>query len=89
MQKRKRVIGSIILCLYQKEVLRDNVKRSADLYRGLSTRDLRNIAYQSAGHYKLKFPQKWCETEMTGTDRLDTFLLERKSASIYTSFRGN
>jgi len=67
---------------HQEGMLRDYVKRAADLYYGLSTRDLRRLAYQCAVHYKLKFPQEWFKTEMAGTDWLNAFLKRNSSISI-------
>jgi hypothetical protein len=66
----------------QEEVIRYYVKRAADPYYGLSTRDLRRLAYQCAVHNKLKFPRKWCESETAGTYWLNAFLKINPSLSI-------
>ena len=72
----------------QEGKLADYIKYSADLYFGLSTRDVRKLAYQCAMHYQLKFPGSWTETEMAGVDWLNAFLERNSTLSIRPS-RGN
>lgn len=49
-------------------------KNSVDLYFGLSTKDLRKLAFQFANQNKLKYPQKWTQTGLASEDWLIAFL---------------
>jgi hypothetical protein len=64
------------------KILRDYVKRAANLYYGLSSRDLRTLTYQCAVYCKLKLPLALCETEMAGTVWLNAFLKISSTLSI-------
>lgn len=66
----------------EENILSDYVKHAANSFYGLSTRDLRRLAYQCAVHYNLKFPKNWCDNEMAGVDWLNAFLKRNPSLSI-------
>ena len=66
----------------QENILADYVKKCADLYYGLSTRDLRSLAFQCAVHYEIKFPPNWTEAQMASSDWLNAFLKRNPSLSI-------
>nr|XP_042911567.1 MFS-type transporter clz9-like [Parasteatoda tepidariorum] len=64
----------LILCKY--------VLDAADLYYGLTTKDVRKLAYQCAVTYQLKFPDNWSEFEMAGIDWLRGFLKRCPNLSL-------
>jgi hypothetical protein len=79
----KCVTDRIIGCLIRsRKKYSEIVRRVVDLYYCLPTRDLRRLSYQCSVHYKFIFPQKWCETEMADTVRLNAFLKINFSLAI-------
>ncbi|KAB0803453.1 hypothetical protein PPYR_00423 [Photinus pyralis] len=49
-------------------------EKTVDLYFGLTTRDLRKLAFQFASANRLNYPQKWNEVEHASEDWLCAFL---------------
>lgn len=66
----------------QELLLETYLKSAADLYYGLTTRDVRKLAFECARRYYLKMPSKWSEMELAGVDWLDGFMKRHRSLSI-------
>ncbi|XP_034093201.1 uncharacterized protein LOC117560459 [Gymnodraco acuticeps] len=63
-------------------ILRDYLMEAADLYYGLSSKEVRKFAYELAKNYECNFPQTWAGKEMAGADWLTTFLKRHPTLSI-------
>uniref|UniRef100_A0A667XLM7 HTH CENPB-type domain-containing protein n=1 Tax=Myripristis murdjan TaxID=586833 RepID=A0A667XLM7_9TELE len=71
--------------IFSDEVERELVKyliKSADIYYGLSTVEVRKLAYQLAVAHNIQVPQKWSEHQQAGCDWFSTFLKRHPSLSI-------
>nr|XP_033955950.1 mucin-2-like isoform X2 [Pseudochaenichthys georgianus] len=55
---------------------------AADLYYGLSSKEVPKYAYELAKNYECNFPQTWAEKERSGADWLTTFLKWHPTLSI-------
>ncbi|KAK1876561.1 Tigger transposable element-derived protein 6 [Dissostichus eleginoides] len=66
----------------QEMLLRDYLMEAADLYYGLSSKEVRKFAYELAKNYECNFSQTWAEKEMAGADWLTTFLKRHPTLSI-------
>uniref|UniRef100_A0A8C4RK86 HTH CENPB-type domain-containing protein n=1 Tax=Erpetoichthys calabaricus TaxID=27687 RepID=A0A8C4RK86_ERPCA len=58
------------------------LQRAADLYYGLSPKEVRRLAFQLASHYKCNFPSQWNEACMAGVDWFNGFLKRHPTLSI-------
>eukprot|EP00102_Acyrthosiphon_pisum_P013286 XP_008182808.1 PREDICTED: uncharacterized protein LOC103309352 [Acyrthosiphon pisum] len=63
-----------LLCQY--------IKNSADLYFGLTPRDIRQLAYQFAVRLGLNFPKSWEKSLIAGPDWFGYFLKRNSSLSL-------
>ena len=66
----------------QESELELNIKKAADIYFGLSPKDVRVCAFQCAKKFNIKMPSTREEKECTGSDWLNGFLKRRPSLSI-------
>ncbi|XP_043961462.1 uncharacterized protein LOC122824665 [Gambusia affinis] len=66
----------------QEEALADYLTQAADLYYGLTPREVRKFAYQLAVTYNIKHPQTWDEKQMAGPDWFTLFMKRNPSLSI-------
>jgi transposase len=73
-----------VFSVKHEQVLVEYCKTSAKLYYGLTTKDLRKLAYQFAVQNDLKFHEKWNETELASEDWLTAFLRRNPQLSLRT-----
>ncbi|KAL7852697.1 hypothetical protein SRHO_G00184820 [Serrasalmus rhombeus] len=66
----------------QETVLVDYLTQAADLYYGLTPREVRKFAYQLAVIYNIKHPQTWDEKQMAGPDWFTFFMKQKPSLSM-------
>uniref|UniRef100_A0A3B5KSA6 HTH psq-type domain-containing protein n=1 Tax=Xiphophorus couchianus TaxID=32473 RepID=A0A3B5KSA6_9TELE len=66
----------------QEEVLADYLTQAADLYYGLTPREVRKFAYLLAVTYNIKHPLTWDEKQMAGPDWFTLFMKRIPSLSI-------
>ena len=66
----------------QESELESYIKKAADIYFGLSPKDVQVSAFQCAKMFNLKMPSTWDEKECAGSDWLDGFLTRHPSLSI-------
>lgn len=59
-------------------------KMSVDLYFGLSTKDLRKLAFQFASQNHLSYPEKWDQVGLATEDWLAAFLRRNPDLSLRT-----
>ena len=62
--------------------LESYIKKAADIYFGLSPKDVRVLAFQCAKKFNIKMPSTWEEKECAGSDWLNGFLKRHPSLSI-------
>ncbi|XP_031328879.1 tigger transposable element-derived protein 6-like [Photinus pyralis] len=55
---------------------------ASKLYFGLTTKDLRKLAYEFAKHLKLNFPSKWEESQMASIDWYKAFMQRNPILSV-------
>ncbi|KAG5891824.1 hypothetical protein JTB14_035846 [Gonioctena quinquepunctata] len=58
----------------QENVLSDYLKQSAQIYFGLTPRNVRTLAYECAKQFNLKIPDSWGERKQPGADWFTSFL---------------
>ena len=58
------------------------LKRASDIYYGLSTTELRKLAYQFADHLKKQIPTAWKSKKIAGVDWLYSFMRRHRDLSI-------
>ena len=61
--------------------LESYIKKAADIYFGLSPKDVRVLAFQCAKNFNIKMPSTWEEKEFAGSDWLNGFLKRHPSLS--------
>ena len=66
----------------QESELESYIKKAADIYFGLSPKDVRVLAFQCAKKFNIKMPSTWEEKECAGSDWLNGFLKRHPSLSI-------
>ena len=66
----------------QESELESNIKKAADIYFGLSPKDVRVCAFQCAKKFNIKMPSTREEKECAGSDWLNGFLKRHPSLSI-------
>jgi len=59
-------------------------EKTVDLYFGLTTKDLRKLAFQFASANRLNYPQKWNEVEQASEDWLAAFLRRNPHLTLRT-----
>ena len=62
--------------------LESYIKKAADIYFGLSPKDVRVLAFQCAKKFIIRMPSTWEEKECAGSDWLNGFLKRHPSSSI-------
>ena len=62
----------------QESELESYIKKAADIYFGLSRKDVRVLAFQCAKKFNIKMPSTWEEKECAGSDWLNGFLKRQK-----------
>lgn len=60
------------------------IKEAADIYFGLTPKDVRKLAYQLAIKNQLQIPKNWAELQQAGPDWFSSFLKRNNSLSIRT-----
>lgn len=58
--------------------------KSADIYYGLSPKEVRKLAYDYARKLNLKIPQSWTARQMAGADWFSSFMKRHPTLSIRT-----
>lgn len=66
----------------QEKELSTYLKQAADIYYGLSVKEVRQLAYQFAESTNKTIPPSWKENEMAGSDWFSGFLKRNKELSI-------
>ena len=61
--------------------LMEYIKKAADIYYGLTPREIRKLAYQFAIKNWNKVPDSWNEKKMAGKDWFSSFLKRNNSLS--------
>ena len=68
----------------QETVLQDYLVRAANIYFGLSPRNVRELAYECAIEFGLEMPDQWSRDHCAGPDWFSGFLKRNPSLSIRT-----
>ena len=68
----------------QERVLQNYIIRSANIYFGLSPKDVRVLAYDCALEFGVKMPDQWSREKCAGPDWFSSFLKRNPSLSIRT-----
>ena len=71
-----------VLSEAQESELESYIKKAADIYFGLSPKDVQVLAFQCAKKFNIKMPSTWEEKESAGSDWLNGFLKRHPSLSI-------
>ncbi|XP_063731553.1 uncharacterized protein LOC134859146 [Eleginops maclovinus] len=66
----------------QEDSLADYLRRAADLFYGLSTKEVRRLAFQLAFFYKCSYPDTWNECSMAGREWFFGFMKRHPCLSI-------
>ncbi|KAJ8933909.1 hypothetical protein NQ314_013710 [Rhamnusium bicolor] len=66
----------------QKTQLSDYVKKAADIYFGLSPKEVRRMAFLFASSLNLRMPENWKKLELAGADWFSAFLKRNTTLSI-------
>ena len=66
----------------QEKELSTYLKQSADIYYGLSVKEVRKLAFQFAEYANNAIPNSWKENEMAGSDWFSGFLKRNRDLSI-------
>ncbi|KAL1276995.1 hypothetical protein QQF64_023668 [Cirrhinus molitorella] len=66
----------------QEDSLAEYLKRAADLFYGLSSKEVRRLAFQLAVHYKCSYPETWNECSLAGRDWFMGFMKRQPRLSI-------
>uniref|UniRef100_A0A673H084 HTH CENPB-type domain-containing protein n=1 Tax=Sinocyclocheilus rhinocerous TaxID=307959 RepID=A0A673H084_9TELE len=75
-------LHSKVFSVDQERKLQAYIKRAADIYLGLSPKEVRKFAYELASRYGCKYPDVWDATKMAGKDWLTSFLERNNTLSI-------
>ncbi|XP_063218424.1 uncharacterized protein LOC134528602 [Bacillus rossius redtenbacheri] len=68
----------------QENEFADYLKKAADIYYGLSPKEVRKFAFEYAVRLKVRFPSSWADCEMAGADWFSAFLKRHPTLSIRT-----
>lgn len=66
----------------QEQLMTKYLIRTADIYFGLTLKEVRRLAYDLAIKYNLKRPESWDRNKMAGTDWFSAFLKRNSELSI-------
>lgn len=66
----------------QETMLTNYLKNCADMYFGLSTKDVKKLAYEFALKLYIKIPPNWTKLELAGDDWFSSFLKRNNTLSI-------
>ncbi|KAL0858974.1 hypothetical protein ABMA27_010833 [Loxostege sticticalis] len=66
----------------QEKIISNYLQRSADIYFGLSSKEVRRLAYELAVSYNLNRPATWDENGMAGPDWFSSFMKRNPELSI-------
>ncbi|KAK7469718.1 hypothetical protein BaRGS_00036249 [Batillaria attramentaria] len=66
----------------QEAELENYIKQAADIYFGLSPRDIRQLAYQCAATYGINIPDSWNQNKLAGKDWFLSFLKRHPRLAI-------
>ncbi|PZC71419.1 hypothetical protein B5X24_HaOG213482 [Helicoverpa armigera] len=66
----------------QEQQLSKYLQRCADIYFGLTAKEVRKLAFELATQYNLKRPATWAENEMAGEEWFRSFLNRNPSLSV-------
>ncbi|XP_065124996.1 uncharacterized protein [Paramisgurnus dabryanus] len=66
----------------QEETLSQYISQAADIYYGLTPREVRKFAYQLAVEFNIKHPQTWNEKKMAGPDWFSSFMKRNPRLSV-------
>lgn len=71
-----------VFSIEQEQILSQYIKNSADMYFGLTPRDIKQVAYQFAEKLGIKYPESWEKNLMAGPDWFSKFLKRNTSLSL-------
>jgi hypothetical protein len=66
----------------EEENLENCLKRASDIYCGLTAREVRKFAFESAVTLNIQFPQRWKDMKMAGAELFTKFLKRHKTLSV-------
>lgn len=66
----------------QEVALEQYLKHAADIFFGLSPKEVRSLAYDCAKEYKIDIPATWIENKMAGRDWFTSFMKRHPGLSI-------
>lgn len=66
----------------QEQTLNSYIRNCADLYFGLTPREVRKLAYECAVKHELKMPSSWTETGLAGVDWFTSYLKRNNDLTI-------
>ncbi|XP_048063620.1 uncharacterized protein LOC125278459 isoform X1 [Megalobrama amblycephala] len=66
----------------QEETLSQYISQAADIYYGLTPREVRKFAYQLAVEFNIQHPQTWDEKKMAGPDWFSSFMKRNPRLSV-------
>ncbi|XP_043468651.1 uncharacterized protein LOC122502578 [Leptopilina heterotoma] len=69
----------------QEKILSNYLLRSCDIYFGLSSREIRKLAFEMAVVYNLERPSKWDENKSAGIYWFKSFMLRNPELSVRTA----
>jgi hypothetical protein len=64
--------------------LEEHILAASNMYYGLTTKDVRNLAYQYATKNNVTIPAGWCDEQHASSDWLSSFLKRKNKLSILT-----
>lgn len=68
----------------QEQILVDYIKKCSQMFYGLTTTDVRRLAYEMAKRNDVQVPGKWHETQTAGIDWLYHFRKRHETLSLRT-----
>lgn len=71
-----------VFSVEQEQQLSKYIARCADIYFGLSTKEVRKLAYELAIKYNIKRPATWVENKMAGEEWFRSFMIRNPSLSV-------
>ncbi|KAJ3655378.1 hypothetical protein Zmor_014511 [Zophobas morio] len=66
----------------EEEVMVKYIIKSADIYYGLSTKEIRRLAYDLVKKYNLRRPRQWDDNQQAGKDWFSNFMKRHNQLSI-------
>lgn len=71
-----------VFTLEQEDALEDYIKRSSDIFHGLSVKQVRKLAYEYAQNLNVNYPNSWNKSKMAGPDWFSLFMKRKDRLSI-------